>query len=203
MFISGTVSRMDTQRQIKRTLSQPTAIAYVRELLGGNGVRHRTALADALCAQFAFYDARGAPQRAGCLKALRELEAAGGFTLPAARTTTGPKAPRRLGAPVPPPAAVPADVGAVQGLRLELVTTDAQMRCWNELMGREHPRGAGPLVGRQLRYLIGSAHGWLGGLGVGAAALQLAPRDRWTCLPTGRSGGISPSGARTWTGWWA
>jgi hypothetical protein len=40
-------------------------------------------------------------------------------------------------------------------------------------------RGAGPLVGRQLRYLIGSAHGWLGGLGFGAAALQLAARDRW------------------------
>ena len=46
-------------------------------------------------------------------------------------------------------------------------------------MCREHPRGAGPLVGRQLRYLIGSEHGWLGGLGVGAAALQLADRDRW------------------------
>jgi hypothetical protein len=46
-------------------------------------------------------------------------------------------------------------------------------------MAREHPRGAGPLVGRQLRYLIGSAHGWLGGLGFAAAALQLAPRDRW------------------------
>jgi hypothetical protein len=34
-------------------------------------------------------------------------------------------------------------------------------------------------VGRQLRYLIGSTHGWLGGLGFSAAALQLAPRDRW------------------------
>jgi len=46
-------------------------------------------------------------------------------------------------------------------------------------MAREHPRGSGPLVGCQLRYLIGSAHGWLGGLGFAAAALQLAPRDEW------------------------
>jgi hypothetical protein len=49
----------------------------------------------------------------------------------------------------------------------------------NELMLREHPRGAGPLVGVQVRYLIGSAHGWLGGLGFGASALQLKDRDRW------------------------
>jgi hypothetical protein len=170
---------MDTQRQIKRTLSQPAAIASVQELLGHHGVRHRTALADALCERFGFYDARGAPQRAGCLKALRELEAAGRFTLPAPCTQTGPKAPRRLGTPVPGPEAVPAEVGDLQGLRLELVTTVAQRRLWTELMAREHPRGAGLLVGRQLRYLIGSAHGWLGGLGFGAAALQLAARDRW------------------------
>lgn len=35
------------------------------------------------------------------------------------------------------------------------------------------------LVGRQLRYLIGSDHGWLGGIGFGSAALQLQGRDDW------------------------
>jgi hypothetical protein len=53
------------------------------------------------------------------------------------------------------------------------------MRLWNELMITEHPQGAGPLVGRQLRYLIASDHGWLGGLGFAAAALALAERDAW------------------------
>ena len=177
MFLSCILGGMNTQHQIKRTLAQ--ARDDVRRLLERTPFRHRTAVAEAVCAQFGFFDARGAPQRGSCLKALRELAADGAFTLPVARTKTGPKAPRRLEAPVPGPAAVPADVGAVQGLRLELVTTAAQLRVWNELMCREHPRGAGPLVGRQLRYLLGSAHGWLGGLGVGAAALQLAPRDRW------------------------
>ena len=33
--------------------------------------------------------------------------------------------------------------------------------------------------GCQLRYLVGSAHGWLGAAGVAASALQLAARDRW------------------------
>ena len=35
------------------------------------------------------------------------------------------------------------------------------------------------MVGPQLRYLIGSEHGWLGGIGIGASALQLAARDHW------------------------
>jgi len=43
----------------------------------------------------------------------------------------------------------------------------------------EHPQGAGPLVGRQLCYLIGPAHGWLGAFGFAASALRLADRDAW------------------------
>ena len=46
-------------------------------------------------------------------------------------------------------------------------------------MEHEHPQGAGPLVGRQIRYLLWSEHGWLGAVGVAASALRLAARDRW------------------------
>ena len=46
-------------------------------------------------------------------------------------------------------------------------------------MAGEHPQGAGPLVGRQLRYLVGSEHGWLGAFGFAAPSLRLAPRDKW------------------------
>ena len=60
-----------------------------------------------------------------------------------------------------------------------LVQTSEELRIWNELMIAEHPLGAGPLVGRQLRYLIDSQHGWLGGFRFAAPALQLADRDRW------------------------
>jgi hypothetical protein len=167
------------QAQIKRTLSAPAALASVREQVATGGFRHRTALADILCDRFGFRDARGVAQRSGCLKALRELAAAGHFTLPAPLLAPGPRVPHRLTAPVPTPAGVPPEAGAVDGLQLVLVTTDAERRIWTELMLDEHPRGAGPLVGRQLRYLIGSTHGWLGGLGFGAAALQLAARDHW------------------------
>jgi len=170
---------MNLQTQIKRTLSQPASVGYVRELLDSNEFLHRNELAEALCEQFEFYDARGKAQRSGCVKALRELEAAGHFVLPAALSKTGRNSPRRLSEPLPPPTDVPEQAGDVQGLRLVLVSTAEQMRIWNEMMITEHPQGAGPLVGRQLRYLIDSEHGWLGGLGFAAAALQLADRDKW------------------------
>ncbi|MDA2931468.1 IS4 family transposase, partial [Acidobacteria bacterium AH-259-O06] len=139
----------------------------------------RSELAAFLCDQFRLHDPGGRPQTAGCLKALRELEAKGCFRLPPPRIRKGASGPRRLAGPVEEPAEVPEQTGEVRSLELVLVSEEEQMRIWNELMIREHPRGAGPLVGRQLRYLVGSEHGWLGALGVAAPALQLADRDRW------------------------
>ena len=170
---------MNTQNQVKRSLSQPAAIDCIRESLDSNKFLHRSELAGHLCGKFGFYDGRGKKQLAGCLKALRQLEAKGLFTLPAACKKSGTNSPRRLAEPVTLPVGVPAKAGLVSKLRLVRVVNEEQMRIWNELMIREHPQGAGILVGRQLRYLIGSEHGWLGGFGFGAAALQLADRDRW------------------------
>jgi len=56
---------------------------------------------------------------------------------------------------------------------------DELFRTWNELMEREHPLHNSRMVGRQLRYLIGSEHGWLGALGFGSCALRLKARDEW------------------------
>ncbi|MCY4590242.1 MAG: DUF4338 domain-containing protein [Alphaproteobacteria bacterium] len=78
-----------------------------------------------------------------------------------------------------PPRDVPAQVGRVQGLALVPVSGPAHREIWQGLMEHEHPHGAGPLVGRQLRYLLWSDHGWLGAIGIAASALQLAARDRW------------------------
>jgi hypothetical protein len=174
---------MERQHQIKRTLAAPESIDAVRRLLAEGMHANRSALVHATCNHFGFVDARGRAQTAGCVKALRELEHAGHFVLPAA----GPRgrrrgqlgSARRLGVPVPEPHDMPALAGDVRGLALVKVQTLEQLRLWNELMAREHPQGAGPLVGAQLRYLIESEHGWLGGLGFAAAALNLADRDRW------------------------
>lgn len=170
---------VQAQSQIKQRLSDPEAIAVIGQLLAREDITRRTTLARGVCEHFDFRDGRGCTQTAGCLKALSELAAAGHFELPAARSRPRAGLPRRLPVPVAAAREVPDKVGDVQGLELVLVEDDAHLRVWNELMIREHPRGAGPLVGAQLRYLIGSAHGWLGGLSFSAAALQLRDRDAW------------------------
>jgi hypothetical protein len=174
---------MESQHQIKRTLATPESIVVIRQLLAEGTHANRASLARATCARFGFTDARGRAQTAGCVKALRELANSGHFELP----TPGPGgrrpgdagSARRLGEPVPEPRDIPAAAGDVRGLALIKVETLEHMRLWNELMAREHPQGTGPLVGAQVRYLIHSEHGWLGGLGFAAAALNLADRDRW------------------------
>jgi hypothetical protein len=172
---------MKAQNQIKRALSKPEAIACIRRLLEEQDADFftRTELAKVVCEEFGFQDPAGRNQLGGCLKGLRELEAQGWFQLPAPEFGKANPTPRRLPQGVEQPVAVPAEVGGVVELKFVLVEQESQMRIWNELMIREHPQGAGPLVGRQLRYLVGSAHGWLGGFGFAAPALQLADRDRW------------------------
>jgi len=170
---------METQNQIKRTLSRPEVIEHIRSMLDENGHMNRTMVAECVCEHYGFFDARGAAQTSSCLKALRELESRGLVALPKPLVQPGPGSPRRLSGPVAAPQGVPAQLGDLCGLHLSLVRAGDQMRIWTEMMIREHPRGAGPLVGRQLRYLVGSEHGWLGAVGFGASALQLQDRDRW------------------------
>lgn len=179
MFMSFRLGGMKLQNQIKRALSKPEAIEYVRQLLEEEDCFSRSDVAEAVCAEFGFQDPRGQNQMGGCLKGLRELEAKGWFQLPPPEIEKGGPTARRLADAVAEAEGVPGEVGAVGGLELMLVEQESQMRIWNELMIREHPQGAGPLVGRQVRYLIASAHGWLGAFGFAAPALQLAARDGW------------------------
>ena len=170
------------RQTIQETLSSPPGAAIVRKGLRKFAAGARAALARFLCHELDLKDPQGAPRLAGVQKALRVLEARGMWTLPAAQ---GPDwqgwQPRRLDAPVPPPEGVPRRVDAVAGLHLVEVTSDNDelFRVWNELMLTEHPLQDCRLVGRQLRYLIGSDHGWLGGLGFGSCALRLRERDEW------------------------
>jgi hypothetical protein len=172
---------MKKQNQIKGTLSQPESIAQIQDYLEQPTCRGRTQLAKALCEHFSFFDPKGNHQVAGCLKALRELESDGWFILPESQSAVAgkPVGQRRLNEPIALPHPLPTDAGKIEQLELILVSTQQQMRLWNELMIQDHPQGGRPLVGRQLRYLIQSEHGWLGGVGFSAAALHLEARDRW------------------------
>jgi hypothetical protein len=173
---------MEQQHQIKRTLSQPEAVAYIQQYLATSVPIGRTRLASDLCDHFGFVDQRGRQQVTSCLRALRRLEQRGHFVLPASQQPGkfGKQAgQRRLGTAVALPTDLPEEVGQIEQLDLVLVDEAADLCLWNELMIRDHPQGTRPLVGRQLRYLIRSEHGLLGGVGFSAAALNLEARDRW------------------------
>ncbi|MEA2115736.1 MAG: IS4 family transposase [Thermodesulfobacteriota bacterium] len=170
---------METQNQIKRKLSQPEAIKFICKLLDASDNLKITKLADKLCEHFGFYNPLGEKQLTGCLVTLRELEQTGVIAIPQSPYKKKKRRPRRLSEPLPEPQAIPGEAGELLGLELLLVETEEQMRIWNEMMINDHPRGAGMLVGRQVRYLVQSEHGWLGGFSFSAAALHLHDRDKW------------------------
>jgi len=172
---------MEKQNLIKQTLSQPASIEYVKELLESKQIPNRAKLSEKVCEYFDFVDTRGYQQKSSCLIALGELEAVGYFILPEPTKMNDGKnySLRRLPEPVPEPLAVPVKAGDVEGLKLVIVDTDEQKRIWNELMICEHPIGSTLFVGRQLKYLIDSDYGWLGGIGFAASALHLAEREKW------------------------
>lgn len=166
---------MWTQPQVKRTLTTPEGLAQIRARLETGRITQRGQLADALCADFEFRNARGQPQRSSCLAALRALEAAGLVELPPPRPGRPPNVPE-----VPPPIHLEArELAAVVGLELVPVEDEATRQAWRQLLHHEHPRGAGPFFGPQLRYLIRCEAGWIGAIGFAAAAGKVSARDGW------------------------
>ena len=175
---------MHTTSTIQERLASADAVALVKDWLKENKGQRRQALARHVCEALDLKDARGQLRTGGTLKALRVLASRGYWRLPkgqGANEKSGLWRPRRLGRPVAVPHAVPGRAEAVPGLCLVEVGSeqDELFRTWNELIETEHPLHDSRMVGRQLRYLIGSPYGWLGALGFGSCALRLAARDAW------------------------
>jgi hypothetical protein len=171
---------MQTVLSVKQLLAAPENAKLVLALLKADPAPSRNLLAKTLCCRLDLRDAKGDWQVASTSKALRELEGRGLWHLPKPRTP-GARGwhPTRLARRVAAPRKRPKTLAEVRGLRLIEVVDEEHLRIWNELMLREHPLRDCRLVGRQLRYLLGSDHGWLGGMGFGSAALYLEGRDEW------------------------
>ena len=173
---------MKTTETIQEQLSSPKAVSKVKHWLSKNKNKGRSALAGFLCGALNITDRLGKPRLAGVHVALRVLESRGLWKLPKAQgAVRAQQQPRRLNSAVPAPQEAPVQVEQVKGLRLVEVSAeeDELFRTWNELVLTEHPLKDCRLVGRQLRYLIGSDHGWLGAIGFGSCALRLRVRDEW------------------------
>ncbi len=138
------------------------------------------AVARAVCEGLGLADARGRPRVSSCLAALTALEAEGGIRLPASGAGKGvARVPRMLSEPVPLPVGLPSRADGVRGLEVRPVEGDAERWLLARMLADDHPQGAVQHAGRQLRYLIASDYGWLGGFVFASPCSALAPRDRW------------------------
>ena len=173
---------MHAPAPIRTTLERPENLARLRGILASEAFPSRAAAGRRVCEAFGFRDAVGLLRMSSCMAALTVMERVDRVELPDGRRRgrRGRRGrPSGLGHPVPPPTGVPDRVDLVEALSLVPVEEDRHWRIWNELMNREHPLGAVFQAGCQLRYLVGSRHGWLGAVGFSAPALKLKPRDDW------------------------
>ncbi len=155
-------------------------VAHLNQLAGQQPRPTGNTLAREACALLAWYRPDGRPALSSAKVALRKLQKRGMLNL----QPTGTKVRHRLrasGQKLPELQGVPRRVDQVRGLRLHLLSgqEDPLHGLWNDLIIAQHPCGDAPLVGAQLRYLIGSDQGWLGALGFGPAAFVLGSRDQW------------------------
>lgn len=146
-------------------------VEHLNEVAGPQPKPTGHTLAREACALLAWSGPDGRPALSSAKVALRKLQKRGILMLRPGRTKAR-HGLRASGQKLPPLKAVPRRVDPVQGLRLPLLSgqEDPLHGLWNDWIIAQHPCGDAPLVGAQLRYLIGSEQGWLGALGFGPAA---------------------------------
>lgn len=137
----------------------------------------RSQLAREVCEWIDWKGHDGSPKEVSCRIALGKLERLGALTLPEAQG----QIPRASPMPAPePPEPVSLSLDELGELHAVVVTSSQRdlNADWKGLMSH-HYLGSGPLIGRQLRYLIGSDKGWVAGFAFSSPAWALAARDEW------------------------
>jgi len=131
---------MQRIQSIQQMLRQPENTALVKSLLANPTVSTRAELVQEVCGRLNLRDPKGDWRVGTTMKALRDLESQGWWTLPKATVqSSGKWNPTRLHRPVPAAAKVPDRAEEVCGLELIEVTSEEQSQIWNELIIREPP----------------------------------------------------------------
>ena len=140
----------------------------------------RCALSRLVCEWLNWKDAAGRAKQSSCRALLVKLERRGLIELPLARPVSfeaGEPAAATVEQQWPQ---LKTTLQRLGGIELVVVNGNrAHSRVWRAMMKAHHPLGDGPLCGAQLRYLIRSDQGWLGGLSFSSAAWRLGVRDEW------------------------
>lgn len=143
----------------------------------------RTQLSRWVCEEFGFHDALGRHREMSCRVALLELERRGMLKLPRRQSGVRESLARQGGCVRVEQRTAKGSLTALG--RIELVAVSAAedgelSEQWNKLVATHHYLGYTPLVGAQMRYLVGSeSQGWVGALGFAAAARRLTARENF------------------------
>lgn len=158
----------------------PAQIQWIDRLIREESSINRVQLSRRFCEQFNWRKQDGGLKEMSCRVAMLRMHRDGLICLPPPRrgNGNGKTRPSITGDSDPqfPVEGSPATLGP---LTVQPVETPRQSSLWNELIERYHYLGYKPLPGAQIRYMVVCPQGLLALMGFGAAALKVAPRDRW------------------------
>jgi len=139
---------------------------------------NRAAISREVCRQLNWLKVDGNLKEMSCKVALLRMEKDDWFVLPPPTRGNGNRTKYQhsnlLGDDHQP---LTMPVGDIKSLKLEIVQSQTQSKMWNEMIHRWHYLGFKKLVGAQMRYLIDSEQGVLGGLSFSASAWNVQPRE--------------------------
>jgi Druantia protein DruA/Transposase DNA-binding/Transposase Tn5 dimerisation domain len=164
-----------------QTFSEQT-IGYIQATIEREPEMSRVVLSRRVSGKLNWRSPNGKLKEVSCRVALSKLDRRGVICLqPLTHRPPGRKK-TELGDLSATPEPIQCRLEELDGVELVRVNSaeSKASKCWNELMGRYHYLGSGPLCGAQLRYLIKSGKGqWLGGLAFSASAWRVKARDHW------------------------
>src|SRR3989442_248724 len=152
----------------------------IREAVRNRAELTRCGLSRLVCDWLNWKGKDGRAKESSCRAALLKLERQGIIELPAAKVVSFEARTPITAEAEPEWLTLRKKLSQLSGIKLLLVNGDkALSRLWRAMMKTHHPLGDGPLCGAQLRYLIVSDQGYLGGLSFSSAAWRLGVRDEW------------------------
>lgn len=152
-------------------------IERIRDRVRGDSNITRSSLSREVCKWLDWRHWNGRFKEMNCRAALLKLSQRGEIELPEKKEIDFSRCHGVEEVEFPKLQVALSELGAVE-LVLVSGRDKALSRVWHQMM-KYHPLGGGPLCGAQLRYLVRSKAGWLGGLSFSAAAWRLKARDEW------------------------
>jgi hypothetical protein len=160
-------------------------ITTLRTLIAEHPTSNRARLSRLACEALDWRRVDGRLKDMSCRVAMLRMQSDGLIQLPPPQkgNNNGKRYLRRTPQAEPEMLSLADCDGALDNLRLELISDRTQSHLWNEYIDRYHYLGYQPLPGAQLRYMVRTHDHVLALLGFGAAAWKTAPRDSfigWT-----------------------